>query len=314
MQSLAEMEHRVVHLLCVLGLFHKGLTALIQTEQDVTTAVGDEACLSCQLLKSKEILQITQQKVLPEGEDNVATFNKYFGRRVNADYQGKVEIQESALQNFSMSIKNTTELDEGCYRCVFSSYRAGALIGTTCLQVYELHEPVLHVGASGSEETVVSCSATGRPAPTVTLTVLKRKVHFSKTGSASVNNTNGTVTVTSTAVLTRLHDMDTEVRCAVRVLSAAQKEKVRIIPAEVKQSAEGSSWIIILILVPGLVIGCVAVIMPVLLIRILWNSSSLRDPEEIKTPQKPNRKTEMKIPLMQEENGLRQEHGRLLEK
>lgn len=85
----------------------------------------------------------------------------------------------------------------------------------------------------------MSCSATGRPAPTVTLTVLRDNVHFPGNSSVSVNNTNGTVTVTSTAVLTRLHHMDTEVRCAVRVLSAPQKEEVRMIPAEVKQSAEG---------------------------------------------------------------------------
>ena len=102
----------------------------------------------------------------------------------------------------------------------------------TYLLCSELHEPVLHVRESGSEETVVSCSATGRPAPTVTLTVLRDNVHFPGNSSVSVNNTNGTVTVTSTAVLTRLHHMDTEVRCAVRVLSAPQKEEVRMIPAE----------------------------------------------------------------------------------
>ena len=113
-----------------------GLTALIQTEQDVTTAVGDEACLSCQLLKSKEILQITWQKVLPEGEDNVATFNKYFGQRVNADFQGKVEIKNNGVQNCSIVIKNVTEEDEGCYRCVFNTYPDGAFIGNTCLRVY----------------------------------------------------------------------------------------------------------------------------------------------------------------------------------
>ncbi|XP_036946275.1 T-cell immunoreceptor with Ig and ITIM domains-like [Acanthopagrus latus] len=224
------MEHRgLVHLLCVLGVFHEGLTALIQTEQDVTTAVGDEACLSCQLLKSKEILQITWQKVLPEGEDNVATFNKYFGQRVNADFQGKVEIKNNGVQNCSIVIKNVTEEDEGCYRCVFNTYPDGAFIGNTCLRVY------------------------------------------------------------------------------MRVLSAAQKQEVRIIPAEVKQSAEGSSSITIIIIVFSVVaVGCVAVIITVLLIRKPWNSLSLRDPEGRKTPKKPNKNTEERnqTPLMQKVNEL----------
>uniref|UniRef100_A0A671XCR2 Ig-like domain-containing protein n=1 Tax=Sparus aurata TaxID=8175 RepID=A0A671XCR2_SPAAU len=113
-----------------------GLTALIQTEQDVIAAVGDDACLSCQLLQSKEILQITWQKVLPEGEENVATYNKYFGERVNAGFQGKVEVKNNGLQNCSIVIKNVTDQDEGCYRCVFNAYPDGALIGNTCLKVY----------------------------------------------------------------------------------------------------------------------------------------------------------------------------------
>ncbi|KAM8722298.1 T-cell immunoreceptor with Ig and ITIM domains-like [Acanthopagrus schlegelii] len=223
------MEHRgLVHLLCVLGLFHKGLTALIQTEQDVTAAVGDEACLSCQLLKSKEILQITWQKVLPEGEDNIATFNKYFGQRVNADFQGKVEIKKNGEQNCSIVIKNVTEEDEGCYRCVFNTYPDGAFIGNTCLRVY------------------------------------------------------------------------------MRVLSAPQKEEVRIIPAEVKQSAEGSSWITIIIVFSVVAVGCVAVIITVLLIRKPWNSLSIRDPEGGKTPKKPNKNTQERnqTPLMQKVNEL----------
>ncbi|XP_073318345.1 uncharacterized protein [Pagrus major] len=307
------MEHRaLVHLLCVLGVFHKGLTALIQTEQDVVAAVGDEACLSCQLLQSKEVLQVTWQKVLPEGEENIASYNKYFGRRVNADFQGKVEIKDNGLQNCSIVIKNTTEQDEGCYRCLFNAYPEGAVSGSTCLQVYELHEPVLHVGDSNSEETVVSCSATGRPAPTVTLTVLRDNVHFSD--PVNVSNTNGTVTVTSTAVLTGLHDDSTEVRCAVRVLSGPQKEKIMMIPAEVKQSAEAfredsgseiTADTTIITLSVVLPICCVAAAVTVLLICKPWNSSSHRDPEEIKTPQKPNNNTqENKTPLIQKVNEL----------
>ncbi|XP_073318354.1 OX-2 membrane glycoprotein-like isoform X2 [Pagrus major] len=232
------MEHRaLVHLLCVLGVFHKGLTDLIRTQPTVTAAFGDEALLNCELLQSKDVVQVTWQKVLPEREETLVTYTTTYGQRVNPDFKDKVEFADAGLQSSSIIIRNVTEQDEGCYHCLFNADPEGALIGSTCLQVYELHEPVLHVGDSNSEETVVSCSATGRPAPTVTLTVLRDNVHFSD--PVSVSNTNGTVTVTSTAVLTGLHDNSTEVRCAVRVLSGPQKEKIMMIPAEVKQSADG---------------------------------------------------------------------------
>ncbi|XP_030264962.1 OX-2 membrane glycoprotein-like isoform X3 [Sparus aurata] len=293
----------VLHLLCAFGLFQKGLTDLIRTRRTVTAAVREEAGFRCELLQSKDVVQVTWHKVLRDREETLASYTTRYGQKVNPAFKDKVGFTDAGLQNSSIFIRNVTEEDEGCYLCLFNADPEGALIGQTCLQVYELHEPVLHVRESGSEETVVSCSATGRPAPTVTLTVLRDNVHFPGNSSVSVNNTNGTVTVTSTAVLTRLHHMDTEVRCAVRVLSAPQKEEVRMIPAEVKQSAEGSSWIIIIITVFSVVaVGCVAVIITVLLIRKPWNSSSLRDPEERRTPQNPNRNTEMKTPLMQKVN------------
>ncbi|XP_073318348.1 OX-2 membrane glycoprotein-like isoform X2 [Pagrus major] len=273
------------------GLFQKGLTDLIRTQLTVMAAVGDEALLNCQLVQFKDVVQVTWWKVLPEREETLVTYTTTYGERVNPDFKDKVEFADAGLQSSSIIIRNVTEQDEGCYHCLFNADPEGALIGTTCLQVYELHEPVLHVGDSNSEETVVSCSATGRPAPTVTLTVLRDNVHFSD--PVSVSNTNGTVTVTSTAVLTGLHDDSTEVRCAVRVLSGPQK-----------QSADGSAWIIIIVII---IVVCVAAFVygAVLLIRKPWNSSSHRDPEKITTPQKPNENTqENKTPLMQKVNEL----------
>ncbi|XP_073318346.1 OX-2 membrane glycoprotein-like [Pagrus major] len=300
------MEHRaLVHLLCVLGVFHRGLTDLIRTQRTVTAAAGEEARLSCQLVQFKDVVQVTWQKVLHEREETLVTYTTTYGERVNPDFKDKVEFADAGLQSSSIIIRNVTEQDEGCYHCLFNADPEGALIGTTCLQVYELHEPVLHVGDSNSEETVVSCSATGRPAPTVTLTVLRDDVHFSGYSSVNVSNTNGTVTVNTTAVLTGLHDDSTEVRCAVRVLSGPQKEKIMMIPAEVKQSADGPSWIIIILVFSVVAVVCGALIITVLLIRKPWNSCSHRDPEEITTPQKPNNNTqENKTPLMQKVNEL----------
>ena len=69
---------------------HASLTSLIETQQTVMAAVGEEAQLNCQLMQSKEVLQVTWQKLLPEGEKNLATYNKYFGQKVNAGFMRKI--------------------------------------------------------------------------------------------------------------------------------------------------------------------------------------------------------------------------------
>ncbi|KAG7236426.1 hypothetical protein INR49_000786 [Caranx melampygus] len=214
-------------------------TAMIQTQQTVEAAVGEDACLSCQLLQPKDVHQVTWQKVLPEAKKNVATYSKLFGSRVNSDFKDKVEVKVAGLQNCSIVIRDVSEQDGGCYLCLFNSFPDGALTGKTCLQLYELHEPTLHVRESdSSEESVVSCSATGRPAPTVTLTVSQPHLHLSHHNTVRVNNNDSTVTVTTTAVLSGFPDNGSQVGCAARVLSG-HKEVWMMIP-EVKQtSADG---------------------------------------------------------------------------
>uniref|UniRef100_A0A8C4DU54 Ig-like domain-containing protein n=1 Tax=Dicentrarchus labrax TaxID=13489 RepID=A0A8C4DU54_DICLA len=205
-------------------------------------AVGEEAHLNCQLMQNKDVVQVTWQKGSPEGEKNIAIHNKYFGPRVIPEFIDKVEFKDDGLQNNSIVIRNLTEQDEGCYHCLFSTYPDGALTAITCLQVYELHEPILHVRESNSpEEAVVSCSATGRPAPTVTLRVLQQDLHFSNYSSVSVTNTNGTVAVTTTAVLSGYRGNSTEVGCAARVLSGPQIEVFMMIPEDKQSSADGIS-------------------------------------------------------------------------
>ncbi|XP_030611837.1 OX-2 membrane glycoprotein-like isoform X1 [Archocentrus centrarchus] len=215
------------------GVFDKALTAVIQTQQTVLAAVGEDAEFSCQLLETKDVLQVTWQKISPAVEANVATYNKYFGQRVNAGFTDKFEFKHTGLKNCSIVIRNVTEQDEGCYHCLFNTYPEGSFTGKPCLQVYELHEPVLDVRESNSPaEWVVSCSATGRPAPTVTLSVSQQHLSFSQYNTVSVSNTNATFTVTTTAVLSGSRRNSTQVGCAARVLSAPQIEVIQVIPED----------------------------------------------------------------------------------
>ncbi|XP_060888469.1 OX-2 membrane glycoprotein-like isoform X1 [Labrus mixtus] len=225
----------LLHFLFVSAVFHKGLNSVIQTQTTVAAAVGEQACLNCLLIQTKEVHQVTWQKILPDGERTVATDNLHFGQRVDPYFSGKVEFRDAGLQNSSIVIRDVTEQDEGCYRCMFNTYPDGALIATIRLNVYELHEPVLHVRESNSsEEVVVSCSATGRPAPTVTITLPHQDLNFHNT-SVSVRNNNSTVTVTKTAVLSRRHDNSTQVGCTVGGSYGVHKEVFKMIP-EVKKS------------------------------------------------------------------------------
>ncbi|XP_030600837.1 OX-2 membrane glycoprotein-like [Archocentrus centrarchus] len=259
------MVHSVfVYLLSVCGVLPAALTAVIQTQQTVLAAVGEDAEFSCQLLEAKDVLQVTWQKVLPDVEQNVATYNKYFGQRVNAGFTDKVEFKYAGLQNCSIVIRNVMEQDEACYRCLFNTYPEGALTARTCLQVYELHEPVLDVRESNSPaEWVVSCSATGRPAPTVTLSVSQQHLNFSQ-WTVSVSNTNATFTVTTTAVLSGSRRNSTQVGCAARVLSAPQIEVIQVIP-EVKHTSDDRdvdlTWIIVFSVVTCICVAVVAIIL-----------------------------------------------------
>ncbi|CAI5689425.1 unnamed protein product [Oreochromis niloticus] len=213
------------------GAFEKALTAVIQTQQTVLAALGEDAEFSCQLLETKDVLQVTWQKISQDVETNVATYNKYFGQRVNDGFKDKFKFKYTGLQNCSIVIRNVTEQDEGCYHCLFNTYPEGSLTGRPCLQVYELHEPVVDVRESNStEEWVVSCSATGRPAPTVTLSVSQQDLNFSQYNTVSVSNTNATFTVSTTAVLSGSRKHSTQVGCAARVLSAPHREVMVMTP------------------------------------------------------------------------------------
>ncbi|XP_074521082.1 OX-2 membrane glycoprotein-like [Halichoeres trimaculatus] len=217
----------LVFFLYTLGVCQEGLTALIQTKRVVMAAAGDQVCLSCQLMEPREVHQVTWQKILPDGERNVATFSKYRGERVNPGFHGKVEFKDAGLQSSSIVVLKVTEQDEGCYRCLFNTYRERALTEETCLKLYELHGPFIHIMESNSsDKAVVSCSATARPAPTVTLRVLNLKL---KSSNDSHSNKNGTVTFSTTAELQRA----VEVECEVQVPSVDPKRVFETVP-EVK--------------------------------------------------------------------------------
>ncbi|MED6252865.1 hypothetical protein ATANTOWER_018273, partial [Ataeniobius toweri] len=111
----------------------------IKTEKSVLAAEGEDAPLSCQLLETKDVQQVTWQKVLEKTERNVCTYSEFFGETVDPGFKEKVQFTEVGLQKSSIVIRSATEQDEGCYLCLFNIYPDGALIGRTCLKIYGSH-------------------------------------------------------------------------------------------------------------------------------------------------------------------------------
>ncbi|CAJ1087559.1 OX-2 membrane glycoprotein-like%2C partial [Xyrichtys novacula] len=190
-------------------------------------------------MEYKEVQQVTWKKSLPLGEKTMTTYSRFSGVRVNPDFQDKVEFKETELLNTSIVIKEVTEQDEGCYRCLFNTQSDGNLSGLTCIRLYELYGPVLHVrGQNSTRDVVVSCSASGRPPPSMEITVPQQELYLLKTSSDYVLNNNSTVTVTMTAVLSRFHHNSVPVGCAAQVLSLPQTKVFRMIS---EPAAEGES-------------------------------------------------------------------------
>ncbi|XP_032412290.1 OX-2 membrane glycoprotein-like isoform X4 [Xiphophorus hellerii] len=236
------------------GSFQEGLAVLIQTQQTVLAAVGEDAPLSCRLLETKDVQQVTWQKVLEKTERNIGSYSQYFGETVNPGFKDKVQFTEAGLQKNSIVIRNVTEQDAGCYLCLFNIYPDGALIAATCLEVYELHGPFIDISRSNSPPGLdVTCSATGRPVPMVTLTVLHQNLIFSHYNTSTETNTNGTVTVTTKVLLSDLSS--TQVGCSVSVDSAAPRELLVTVP-EVKDSSD-DGWPLIVVFLMFLICICV---------------------------------------------------------
>ncbi|XP_034145462.1 OX-2 membrane glycoprotein isoform X2 [Esox lucius] len=197
----------------------KGLSQLVETQQVVTVTLGEDAHFSCGLMEPRDVLQVTWQKETPGGTENVASYNKRFGPKVNPPFQGKVEFLNVGLQNCSIVIRGVSREDESCYKCLFNIYPDGSIIGRACLQVNELYGPTLLVTQTNDTHPLfsgltVSCTATGQPAPIVTWDETAQLALKNST-TVNVTHPNGTVTVTitSTVAVPSLPDNDTMVRC-----------------------------------------------------------------------------------------------------
>ncbi|XP_072298105.1 uncharacterized protein [Eucyclogobius newberryi] len=190
--------------------FLEGLKKEVIQQVHNDVKAGEEVHLHCPVKDPSDVLQVMWQKILSEDEVTVATCLSS-RHRLNPEFSGRIGLRGAGVQNCSLVVHNVTRRDEGCYHCLIITHSDVAYTRETCLQIHELHGPVLNVTTSNSTgDVVVSCSATGRPAPNVTLHVPQKH----RTQNSSMRNSNGTVTVVCTAELFQLKEAQ-ECHCSV---------------------------------------------------------------------------------------------------
>ncbi|KAJ8004153.1 hypothetical protein DPEC_G00155820 [Dallia pectoralis] len=229
------MDHVYCNCLFILvTILSKGLSQLVETQQVVTVTLGGDAHFSCRLMEPKDVLQVTWQKETQRGNENVATYNKRFGVKVNPPFQGKVEFLYVGLQNCSIIIRGVSKEDESCYRCLFNTYPDGAISGRTCLQVNEVYGPTLLVTQTNDthpqfSKLTISCSATGRPAPIVSWDETAQMTVENST-TVNVKHPNGSVTVTITSMVADPShpENDTRIRCLASSGDVIREDSVNI--------------------------------------------------------------------------------------
>uniref|UniRef100_A0A3Q0RDM8 Ig-like domain-containing protein n=1 Tax=Amphilophus citrinellus TaxID=61819 RepID=A0A3Q0RDM8_AMPCI len=123
-------------------------------------------------LSSCCVLQVTWQRIVQGVMDSMATYSERFGREVTKPYRGKLLLTEASFSSASITLMNLTWKDETCYICSFNIFPDGSKMRqTSCFKkkhvVWLTFIVMLHLTFSWPHEIVFSCSATGKPAPTI---------------------------------------------------------------------------------------------------------------------------------------------------
>ncbi|XP_067896701.1 OX-2 membrane glycoprotein isoform X2 [Heterodontus francisci] len=120
-------------LLLVAVVDGKNLT--VETQENMTAVLGGNVTFSC-TTHLKDILQVTWQKLNGQSEENIATFSENYGPNVIGSFSGRAAFIPSKMEVSTIALSGVKLEDEGCYQCVFHTFRHGSNVGKTCLTVH----------------------------------------------------------------------------------------------------------------------------------------------------------------------------------
>uniref|UniRef100_A0A674K052 OX-2 membrane glycoprotein-like n=1 Tax=Terrapene triunguis TaxID=2587831 RepID=A0A674K052_9SAUR len=155
--------------------------------------VGGNVTLSCLLMGSHDILQVTWQKKNTGVNENLATYSVSKGVNIVETYRGRLNFTRLSLNDTAITLWRVRIQDDGCYTCLFNTFPAGAIVQDTFLTVYEQLRGSLHYVVSEGNLTA-TCSANAWPRPVISWIVPKAE---SEKTEEVVTHPNGTVSVIS---------------------------------------------------------------------------------------------------------------------
>eukprot|EP00063_Salmo_salar_P033190 XP_014008025.1 PREDICTED: OX-2 membrane glycoprotein-like isoform X2 [Salmo salar] len=219
-------------ILCVLSEVSVNIVARGDTRVDFNA----DASYTCTHADSTGVLQVTWQRLFKDDSvENLATYSKRFGAQIIDPHRGKVVFTEASLNSSSITVKNVTWTDEACYICSFNVYPSGSIPKQTCLTVQGVSEvratmqKVPSTESKADMEVVVSCSATGKPAPWIQWNI-SAAVPIKTPNNWTVINKDQTVTAISNITLQLLPGSGGYVDCIVNNGMRTQRHERVLLP------------------------------------------------------------------------------------
>ncbi|AHC02873.1 membrane protein EE22A [Proboscivirus elephantidbeta5] len=188
--------------------FYSGGNAYIEITSQ-SPQLGSETTLTCSLKNDSDYpIAVRWQKENASREDR--DLGMIFPGNTNAKlydrYEGKINIsQTNSMRETTLTFFNTTVEDEGCFLCVFycSGQSPYVLLNKTCVTVSAAPTVFISTKDDGNQ-TNVTCTATGLPAPLVQWLGHGPGVENS---TQNTTNKNGTVSVSSTLYFKKSSDI-----------------------------------------------------------------------------------------------------------
>ncbi|XP_056309672.1 nectin-3-like [Danio aesculapii] len=196
---------------------------------DTAVVFGRDASLSCTLPFVSGIKQVTWQRVRAQDVHTLATFSERFKDNVDEDFVGKIIFQAS-FNSTTIEIKNTTFEDEACYICSFKVYPTGPKRETLCITVKGISEITTAVNPADTSDpdVVVSCSATGKPAPTIQWKSTEQELKHFRLNNFTTHNNDSSTTVISNITLPLSQFHGKYVECLVQSDDRERSETIAV--------------------------------------------------------------------------------------
>ncbi|KAM9836163.1 OX-2 membrane glycoprotein-like [Aulostomus maculatus] len=266
-------------------LLRASAAAQVIGEGDTTADYGGDANFRCELGNQSGVLQVTWQRLTQDqSQENLASYSKKFGRQVSDPYVDKVIFSAVSLNSTSMTVKNLTWGDESCYVCSFNVFPGGTKRRETCLAVQgiSLVTTDMQVPDSGPKgEVVLSCSATGKPAPTIEWDIPAGATLVGQTHMTTVRNQDQTITSSGNVTLHLPPGWDGYADCLLNQGAAGQRrERFSLLVGGEEAPDEGSG------ISPFGIIACMFISLIVLsgiVAAVIWKKKRLNRFNQVPT-------------------------------